>query len=88
VNSPESIQEILSYESLKSFGIFDPGKVEKLITNLRVLKTVSEIDQMAITGIVSTQLTHKMFVKDTIKPNVCCLNNYRLIEESNVARCY
>jgi asparagine synthase (glutamine-hydrolysing) len=88
LNSPESIQEILSHESLKSFGIFDPGKVEKLITNLRLLKTVSEIDQMAITGIVSTQLTHKMFVKDTIKPNVCCLNNYRLIEESNVAKCY
>jgi asparagine synthase (glutamine-hydrolysing) len=83
-NAPENIQDILSRESIKSFGIFDPEKVEKLMTNLRDQKNISEIDQMAITGIVSTQLTHKMFVKDAMKGNINRLNNYKLTEESKI----
>jgi len=81
-NAPGNIQEMLSYESLKSFGIFNPDKVEKLVVNIREQKTISEIDQMAITGIVSTQLIHKMFVKDSIIANIDRLRNYRLVDES------
>lgn len=81
-NAPDSIQDILSGESITSFGIFNPAKVEKLIANMRQQKTISEIDQMAITGIVSTQLLYKMFVKDAVIANVNRLNNYRLVDES------
>jgi asparagine synthase (glutamine-hydrolysing) len=84
LNAPESIQDVLSCESLKSFGIFNPDKAEKLINNIRQQKTISEIDQMAITGIVSTQLLYKMFVKNPVKANIERLNNYRLIDESKV----
>lgn len=82
LNAPDSIQDILSGESITSFGIFNPAKVEKLIANMRQQKTISEIDQMAITGIVSTQLLYKMFVKDAVIANVNRLNNYRLVDES------
>lgn len=80
-DAPVEIQDMLSDASIKSHGIFNPAKVEKLITGIRQQKIVSEIDQMAITGIVSTQLISKMFVHDDIVPNVSWLNNYRLIEE-------
>ena len=83
-DAPDNIRDTITHDSLKSYGIFDPTKVEKLISNIQQQKTVSEIDQMAITGIVSTQLIYKMFVKDSIVANIDRLNNYRLIDESKV----
>jgi asparagine synthase (glutamine-hydrolysing) len=82
LNAPDSIQDVLSGESITSFGIFNAAKVEKLIANIRQQKTISEIDQMAITVIVSTQLLYKMFEKDSVVANVDRLNNYRLVDES------
>ena len=79
--SPDYINDILSEESLNSFGIFNPTKVRTLISNIRQQKMLSEIDQMAIAAILSTQLLYKMFIKDPIKANVDCLNNYRMINE-------
>lgn len=80
-DAPPEIQEILSTDTIKDFGIFNPDKVNKLISNINQKKNISEIDQMAITGIVSTQLLYKMFVKNTVTPDVSRLNNYRFIQE-------
>jgi asparagine synthase (glutamine-hydrolysing) len=80
-DAPPEIQEILSTDTIKDFGIFNPDKVNKLVSNINQKKNISEIDQMAITGIVSTQLLYKMFVKNTVTPDVSRLNNYRFIQE-------
>jgi asparagine synthase (glutamine-hydrolysing) len=80
-DAPPEIQEILSTDTIKDFGIFNPDKVNKLVSNINQKKNISEIDQMAITGIVSTQLLYKMFVKNTVTPDVSQLNNYRFIQE-------
>lgn len=74
------ISEILSEDVLKSYGIFNSAKVRTLISNSRKQDSVSEIDQMAIAGIVSTQLLNKMFICDSFAKDESTLNNYRLID--------
>lgn len=81
-NSPEYIKDLLSEESIISFGIFNPVKVQYLLSSIKRQKLTSEIDQMAIAGILSTQLLYKMFIKEPIIPDIGNLKNYRLVDQS------
>lgn len=81
-NAPDYISELLSEESLKAFGIFNPEKVKALVGNINQQKQISEIDQMAIAGILSTQLLYKMFIQEPIISDISELKNYRIINES------
>lgn len=80
--SPDHITDFLSDASLSLFGIFNPEKVKNLHTKIMRHGSISEIDQMAIVGILSTQLLHKMFIKEPIQANVDGLKNYRIIDGS------
>ncbi len=74
-NTPSFITDVLSEHSIKSSYLFHPLKVTSLISKIKRQKTVSEVDQMAITGIVSTQMLQKIFTsKDTICPTDLPLN--------------
>ena len=68
-------------ERILEFGIFDSNKVQSLISKIKNEINLSEIDQMAIAGILSTQLLYKLFIKDRIIPNIECLANLRIIIE-------
>lgn len=81
-DAPEYILEMLSEDKIKSYGIFDPQKVKSLITNSRNQNIMSEIDQMAITGILSTQLLYMMFVEKHIHSDVSLLNNFKIINDT------
>lgn len=81
-NAPDYIAEMLSEEKIKSFGIFNPSKVKTLVENSRKQIVISEIDQMAITGILSTQLLQMMFVTNYINADVSNLNNLRIIHDT------
>jgi asparagine synthase (glutamine-hydrolysing) len=81
-NAPEYIQDMLSEEKIKSFGIFDHLKVKTLISNSRKQNIMSEIDQMAITGILSTQLLYMMFIEKPIEPQLSLLNNFNIINDT------
>ena len=84
-DAPDYIKELLSEETLKSFGIFDPNKVKHLMINMRRQQAISEIDQMAITAILSTQLLYLMFIKEPMVEDFDGLKNYRIIDECNVS---
>jgi hypothetical protein len=45
-----------------------------------------EVDQMAIAGILSTQLLHKMFILEPVKPISDNLANLKIIKEEDFAR--
>lgn len=81
-NGIKFITELLSENSIKNNGIFDSNKVRALILKLKKQSTISEIDQMAITGIVSTQILVEQFILNPIRTDKYKLNNYRLINES------
>ena len=63
---PEYLKQMLSEDKIKSFGVFNLDHVKLLITKMHSGKKVSEIDNMALTGILSTQILYDLFVKKTI----------------------
>jgi asparagine synthase (glutamine-hydrolysing) len=58
------VNEYCSEESLKKSGLFENLKVERLISKLEKSSAASEFDEMALVGIISTQIIHKIFIED------------------------
>ena len=81
-NTPSFITDILSDNSIKSLNLFNPQKVNSLITKLKLQKNVTEVDQMAITGILSTQMLQKMFAADSTIPTFDLPLNTKIIKKS------
>ena len=63
-SSPDYVRELLAPESIKEVGLFKFGPVEQLVRKIESGAGVGETDDMALAGILSTQLTHQLFVKD------------------------
>jgi asparagine synthase (glutamine-hydrolysing) len=82
-DAPEYVSEILSYSSLKKADIFNPDSVEKLLIKMKSEKAFSEIDNMAITAIISTQLLHKYFIEEFKILDNSELINYKLVSKEN-----
>lgn len=83
-NSPSYVAEMLSATCLESYGLFNPIKVNSLVNKILQNKNISEVDQMAIAGILSTQLLYKMFVKDPITSEMNNLGNLKIITEITI----
>jgi len=60
--APEYLREAMSPEMIRKFGIFNPLSVEKLLGKMQEGKTVTENENMAVAGILSTQILMDMFV--------------------------
>ncbi|HPQ16328.1 MAG TPA: asparagine synthase (glutamine-hydrolyzing) [Bryobacteraceae bacterium] len=56
------VRELLSPEEIKSSGLFRPGAVEQLVRKVSTGAAIGETDEMALAGILSTQLLHRQFV--------------------------
>ncbi len=78
--APNYINEVLSADLLKSFGIFNLIKVDALIAKTRRQNIVAEVDQMAIAAILSTQLLYKIFIAEPIISNIDDLIHCRIID--------
>jgi len=72
--TPDYVEELLSPASIKAAGLFKPGAVEQLTSKVRAGAPIGETDDMALVGILSTQLVHHLFV-----------NNFRLPEPLSAA---
>lgn len=59
---PEYLKSMLAEEKIEEFGIFNPNHVGSLLNKMTSSKNVSEIDNMAVTAILSTQILHDLFV--------------------------
>jgi asparagine synthase (glutamine-hydrolysing) len=57
---------MLSAVSLKESEVFSAESVSNLIHKIKSSSTPSEVDNMALVGILSTQLLFNQFVKDFI----------------------
>jgi asparagine synthase (glutamine-hydrolysing) len=60
--APEYLREALSPDMLNLYGIFNPASVEKLLGKMKEGKTVTENENMAVAGILSTQILMDLFV--------------------------
>lgn len=63
---PEYLKQMLSEDKIKSFGIFNPDHVKLLLTKMHSKKQVSEVDNMALTGVLSTQILYDLYVNRNI----------------------
>jgi len=64
--APGYVAELLTPDALKRTGYFNPGKVAKLADKCRKQEgaLLSERENMALVGIISTQLLHDLFVRN------------------------
>jgi asparagine synthase (glutamine-hydrolysing) len=56
--------EMLSPGAIASAGLFDSAKVERLVRKMQTVEHPSETDNMALAGVLSTQMIHQRFVSD------------------------
>lgn len=61
---PEYIKDHLSSESITECEVFNHLSVNKLINKITTSKIPSEVDNMALVGILSTQLLFNQFIKN------------------------
>ncbi|MFU8773076.1 MAG: asparagine synthase (glutamine-hydrolyzing), partial [Anaerolineales bacterium] len=78
-SSPDYVHELLSQEWLKKSALFSPQAVEQLLRKVKDGKKLSETDEMALVGILSTQLVYHQFVDDFRQP---------ILDESEKIRVY
>ena len=62
------VGEILSEASLKACGLFRPLAVEQMLKKVKTGADLGETDEMALAGVISTQLLHHQFVKQFSRP--------------------
>jgi asparagine synthase (glutamine-hydrolysing) len=60
--TPDYVNSLLSKESLNESGYFNSEVVAQLVNKIHHLGRLSETDDMALAGILSTQLVHHQFI--------------------------
>jgi asparagine synthase (glutamine-hydrolysing) len=82
--TPDYVRELLAPAAIKEAGMFKSGPIEQLVNKIQGGSPVGETDDMALAGILSTQLVYQKFVKDFRRPDplstkdrvkVCRLNS-------------
>lgn len=58
------VHELLSPDAIRSAGLFKAEAVTQMVNKVRQGGRLSETDDMALAGILSTQLVHQQFISD------------------------
>jgi asparagine synthase (glutamine-hydrolysing) len=66
--TPGYVRGLLSPGTVAAFGLFKPAAVSQLVRKIEEGKRLSETDDMALAGIVSSQLVYMQFVSDFQMP--------------------
>jgi asparagine synthase (glutamine-hydrolysing) len=62
-NQPAYVRELLSKPAIERAGIFNWDSVERLVDQVNSADQPTEVENMALVGILSTQLLHQQFVE-------------------------
>jgi asparagine synthase (glutamine-hydrolysing) len=63
-STPDYVRDLLSSDAIKASGLFKSGPIEQLVAKIQAGSPVGETDDMALAGILSTQLVHHRFVQN------------------------
>jgi len=61
---PDYVNDMLSADSIIACGVFNSESVSNLINKIKTAQIPSEVDNMALVGVLSTQLLFNQFVKE------------------------
>ena len=64
ISVPDYVSDLLSPIRIKEGEVFNPKSVNNLIDKIKTAQVSSEIDSMALVGILSTQLLFDQFIKN------------------------
>lgn len=67
-SAPDYVGDLLAPAALRESGFFKPGPVEQLARKIKSGAPIGETDDMALVGILSTQLVDHLFVKNFTRP--------------------
>lgn len=80
----EYVVDLLSEQDINQTGMFSSHAVQKLLNKISTGELVTEMENMALAGIISSQLIfHQYVLKDNFRPSISGLNNCRIIHEQN-----
>jgi asparagine synthase (glutamine-hydrolysing) len=80
--APEYIADLFSESALRSSGIFNPISAGRLYQAVRQGRPLGETDEMALIGILSTQLLHQLFVKESsFRPKLAAIDRVKIVDE-------
>jgi asparagine synthase (glutamine-hydrolysing) len=77
--------DALSDSAVRKAGLFDSTKVGRLVTKLNASQTASEVDSMALAGVLSTQLLYADLVEKPYRPDAAAQNCTLLIDNRSGA---
>jgi asparagine synthase (glutamine-hydrolysing) len=77
------VRELLQPEAIRSAGFFNPEAVSQLVTKIEQNRPLGETDDMALVGIISTQLVHQQFVENfALSPAIADTDIVRVIDRT------
>lgn len=82
----EQTRTMLSEASLRQSGLFDPKRVNRLLQNTAQANRTSETDDMALTGILTSQLIHNRFVENFSRPAAGTLTPQLTVDRRSTKR--
>jgi asparagine synthase (glutamine-hydrolysing) len=82
--TPDYVDEQLSQQALDEAGLFEAASVSRLVQKVCSGAPLSEVEDMALVGILSAQLVHRQFVKDFQKPRMYDQRARKTIIQSTV----
>ncbi len=85
LTNPKLIDKYLNQDALKESGLFDPQKVRLLINKLNKFDKASEVDNMALIGILSSQIIYDTFVKN-FNPDYTGMKEFDIIFDMRTSR--
>jgi asparagine synthase (glutamine-hydrolysing) len=63
-SKPEYVRQLMSPDKVREYGYFDADKVGRLVNKIDAGRAMSVKDNMALVGILSTQVWHHLFVEN------------------------
>jgi asparagine synthase (glutamine-hydrolysing) len=81
--SLDYVETLLSLDAVRASGLFDPHAVARLVRKCQAGTRVSEGDDMALVGILSTQLLYYLFVEPSA-PFAECIPSHPVQEADSV----
>ncbi|MBD1845631.1 asparagine synthase (glutamine-hydrolyzing) [Cyanobacteria bacterium FACHB-63] len=63
-HTPDYVSELLSESAIRATGLFNPSAIAQLVRKTESGRPLSESDDMAIAGVISTQLVNQLFVAE------------------------
>jgi asparagine synthase (glutamine-hydrolysing) len=82
-NAPEYVKEMLSDAYTKRVGIFDSDSITGMVNKIEKTGVASEVENMALTAILSTHLLHHQFIeKNNTEFEREELKNLKIIDET------